>query len=382
MVKKTVAKLQKIKEELNSQFFERENVITSLLVALMCKQHLLLVGPPGTAKSQVVRDLCSRIIEGKYFEWLLNATSDPSEILGGISLKEMQNDKFVRNTKGKLPEAHIAFIDELYRGNEPILNIMLSLLNERIFHNDGVAIKAPLITMVAATNDMNDDCSLAAITDRIMFKCKVDYISDEQNRLGMWVNYLNNSNKEKTFISIEEIDQLSEHASTLKFDNIVFNTFNKILAQLQQKSIFVSDRRTNICLSAMQAHALLNGKDRVTNTDLKILENILWQKEKDIPEINSLIIKLIDPFEDEINQLLNELNQDFDIIATIQSKKDKNRASIEMQAKSQPILGKMNKIIEDAKKHNNKNVQSFVLKRQEIEEKINALYKEATGLEV
>lgn len=108
-----VAKLKNIEVELNQFFVERESVIKDAIRALVIGQHMLLLGPPGTGKSLMVRKLCARIDGGQYFEWLLNRTSDPAEILGPYSIKAMEQDKFLRKVKGKLPEAHIAFIDEI-----------------------------------------------------------------------------------------------------------------------------------------------------------------------------------------------------------------------------------------------------------------------------
>lgn len=108
-----VTKLHNIEIEINNLFVERDGVIKDLIRALTVGHHMLLLGPPGTAKSKLAREICSRIDGGHFFEWLLNRTSDPAEILGPYSIKAMEQDKFLRKVKGKLPEAHIAFIDEI-----------------------------------------------------------------------------------------------------------------------------------------------------------------------------------------------------------------------------------------------------------------------------
>ena len=102
-----------MERDLNERFLERENEIRSMILALLSSKNVLLIGKPGTGKSALV-EAFSRYIDGaNYFQWLLNKTSDPSELLGPISVKAMENDRFVRFSKGKLPEAHIAFIDEV-----------------------------------------------------------------------------------------------------------------------------------------------------------------------------------------------------------------------------------------------------------------------------
>ncbi len=113
-----LAKINLIEEELNDFFVEREEIIKDALRALVIGQHMFLYGPPGTGKSLLVYNICKRIDGARYFQWLLNKTSDPAEILGPYSIKAMEQDKFLRKTNGKLPEAHIAFIDEIWKSNE------------------------------------------------------------------------------------------------------------------------------------------------------------------------------------------------------------------------------------------------------------------------
>lgn len=157
LAKSGAQKLRAIGNELNNMFFERDEVINNAMRALAIGQSMLLLGPPGTGKSNLTEELCSRIEGGTFFQWLLNRTSDPSEILGPYSIKAMEQDRFLRVTNGKLPEAHIVFLDEIFKCNEPTLNIMLPLINEKKFYNDGVAVPVPLISMFAASNELPED---------------------------------------------------------------------------------------------------------------------------------------------------------------------------------------------------------------------------------
>ena len=109
-------KMQQISVEMNQLFVERDELIKLMMLAITTGTNLLMLGPPGSGKSAVTYELCGRIENAKYFQWMLNKTSDPSEILGPFSVKEMENDKFMRITTGKLPEAHIAFMDEVKVG--------------------------------------------------------------------------------------------------------------------------------------------------------------------------------------------------------------------------------------------------------------------------
>src|SRR5512141_409915 len=128
-------RLRRIREELAQMFLERSEVIDGALAAVLAGHHVLLIGPPGTAKSMLADELCRRVDGAHYFQWLLTKFSTPEELFGAVSLRALENDDYRRVTTRKLPEAHIAFLDEVFKANSSILNAILSLINERVFHN-------------------------------------------------------------------------------------------------------------------------------------------------------------------------------------------------------------------------------------------------------
>ena len=150
------AKFLTIEQEMNQSHFERTDVIRSLNVALIARQHVILLGPPGTGKSRLTHDLCRRIL-GRYFEWQLTRMSTPEEIFGPHSLQGLQQDRYRRIATGKLPEADVAYIDETFKGSSAILNTMLAAMNERVFFNDGQAVPIPLQMLVGASNELPED---------------------------------------------------------------------------------------------------------------------------------------------------------------------------------------------------------------------------------
>ncbi|HEY6394949.1 MAG TPA: AAA family ATPase, partial [Candidatus Binataceae bacterium] len=129
------SKLARIRDELNRIFLERSEHIDGALAAMLSANHVLMIGPPGTAKSMLAEELCTRIEGANYFQWLLTRFSTPEEIFGAVSLKSLEQDDYRRVTTYKLPQAHIAFLDEIFKANSSILNALLSIINERIFHN-------------------------------------------------------------------------------------------------------------------------------------------------------------------------------------------------------------------------------------------------------
>lgn len=157
MLQSAQAKMQQIGVEMNNLFVERDELVRIMQLAITTGTNLLMLGPPGTAKSAITYELCNRIENANYFQWMLNKTSDPSEVFGPFSVKEMENDKFLRITTGKLPEAHIAFMDEVFKSNAPTLNALLTIMNEHIFYNDGKPQSVPLISMFGASNEPPED---------------------------------------------------------------------------------------------------------------------------------------------------------------------------------------------------------------------------------
>jgi MoxR-like ATPase len=152
---------------------ERDVPVRLLLLAALAGEHVLLVGPPGTAKSELARRLHGAFVDARYFERLLTRFSVPEELFGPLSLKALEHDRYERLIDGFLPTAQIAFLDEVFKANSAILNALLTLLNEREFDNGAGRIKVPLVTVVGATNDTPHDESLQAFYDRFLLRVPV-----------------------------------------------------------------------------------------------------------------------------------------------------------------------------------------------------------------
>lgn len=310
----SMEKLVNVRKELNNILDEKKDIVDILLCAILCKEHVVLLGPPGGGKSFTITQLTKRIVGSNLFSYLLNKNTDPSEILGPFSIKQMENDKYVRIPTGKLPEAHFAFLDEIFKSNGPTLNILLSILNERIFYNDGTPVNVPLISMFGASNEFpEEDEELEALYDRILFRCIVTYIKDRKKRIKMHMNFLNRGKTAiHSTLTLQDIKCLQQACDNVSIDSNVLNSFEDLLIKLKTKDkleITISDRRSNQCLKAMQAHALLEGRNCVDTSDFKILTSILWQTEEQIPILSRFIADICDPYDDIYKTLNNKVTE-------------------------------------------------------------------------
>jgi len=170
-----LAKFQQIEQELNHRYFQRDRVIRGLVMAVLANENILLIGPPGTAKSAIVEDL-ARKIDATYFAHLLTKFSVPEELFGPISYSQLKQDKYVHVPDGMLQEAHLAFIDEIFKANSGVLNSMLNVMNERIYRDAGKVVPIPLRTMIGASNELMESEALNAMFDRFLLRYELDYL--------------------------------------------------------------------------------------------------------------------------------------------------------------------------------------------------------------
>merc|ERR1712151_1035994 len=162
--------------QMEDGLIERGTEIRLLLLSAICGEHIVFIGPPGTAESEIGKRLCN-VCKGKYFERLLTKFSVLEEIFGPLSMKGLEEDRYLRKIEGYLPDCKITFIDEIFKANSAILNSLLTILNERLFDNGNRRYYVPLICLVGASNEVPDTEELDALYDRFLFRKMVSQVS-------------------------------------------------------------------------------------------------------------------------------------------------------------------------------------------------------------
>lgn len=294
-----------LETELNQCFMEREEIVRGLLVATIARGNMLILGAPGGAKTAVASALAGQL-GGTFFSRLLAKVSVPEELFGPLSLKALEQDQYKRVTTGKLPEADIAVIDEVFKCNSAVLNTLLPILNERVYFDDSSTPKPiPLQVLVGLSNELPDGgtCGeLAALWDRFDLRYTVDYIKDERN----FANMLKlNANKPTTTVSLKELTVVQQQAEQVNITDDIVNALVRLWKELRSQGFIISDRRFRNCLRFLKAHAWLEGRSAVAEDDMAILAHMLWTDPEQIKQIKKIVLGFANPLVVKANEIFD-----------------------------------------------------------------------------
>lgn len=245
---------------------DREILVDLVALAAVAGEHVLVIGPPGTAKSQAVRRV-ARALGGRYFEYLLGRFTEPGELVGPIDLRRLRDGVIETQTAGMLPEAEIAFLDEVFLGSTAILNTLLSLLNERTFRRGATAMAVPLRVCVGAANQIPDDETLAAFADRFLLRCFVAPVADAQLEELLEGGWHVEREQAAHAASLADVDALAAAARTADLAG-VRPRLAEAVRTLRAAGIVLTDRRVVKLQRLIAAAAALDGRAVASDADL------------------------------------------------------------------------------------------------------------------
>ena len=319
-------RLQEVGRTLERHYLDKQEIIRLLLVSAIAGEHMVLVGPPGTAKSAIIR-MFARLLDAKYFEYLLTRFTEPNELFGPVDIAAFREGSYRRRTERMLPEAEIVFLDEVFKSNSAILNSLLTVLNERRFSSGAQVMEVPLISLFGATNEVPNDDALAAIFDRFLLRVQSDNL-DSYHFHGLVERGVDNELRKITARE-DEIRPLLTAADLralhrgfdrqLKLSEEFVAKYKGLIFQIRSEGITVSDRRVIKLTKLFAASALLDGRSAPDEGDFFVLRHI-WNNLEQAELLEEIVNPVVEGWRREhpdpgflagasasVEQLLSEL---------------------------------------------------------------------------
>ncbi len=293
-------RMKGVAETLQQQFIGKDEVIRLMSVAVVAGEHCVLLGPPGTAKSALIRTM-AQLVQANYFEYLLTRFTEPNELFGPVDINAFREGVYRRNTKGMLPEAEIVFLDEIFKSNSAILNSLLTLLNERRFVSGGSTIDCPLISVFGASNEVPSDETLGAIFDRFLLRVQSDnldaYHFNELLIRGIsWEVRQAEGKRLQPLVAAHELIELRRHfGQQMQFSDEFLSTYKGLVFQIRAEGVSLSDRRTIKLLKLFAASAYLDGRGQADTSDFFVLKHI-WNNHDQAALLDAIVQPVLDTF--------------------------------------------------------------------------------------
>ena len=302
-------RIKQLLAALNKDVFEKEEVTRLAFLTAIAGESIFLLGRPGVAKSLIARRLKFAFKDANSFEYLMNRFSTPDEIFGPISIKKLKDeDKYERLTDNYLPQAHVAFLDEIWKAGPSIQNALLTIINEKVYRNGEKEVPAKLQALIAASNELPEkEQGLEALWDRFLVRLMVTGVSDEKSFENLISRKLtsNEDNIAKNLkITIQEYKDWGKKIDDVSIPIEVFKVINAIRKQIQEYSynyhedvyeneIYISDRRWRKIVRLLRTSAFLNDRQEVDLMDCFLIANCIWNEQEQINDMKDLVADVL-----------------------------------------------------------------------------------------
>lgn len=336
--------------EMNRGIYEKETEISLSLLAALAGESIILLGPPGVAKSMVARQLKTAFREAQSFEYLMSRFSTPDEIFGPVSIQKLKtSDTYERAVEGYLPTADVVFLDEIWKAGPAIQNTLLTVINEKIFRNGNREMHLPLKLLVAASNELPAKGEgLEALWDRFVIRIESRPIKLEKNFRAMLLDshadflgptdftdstdfsgftgglghadLADNADFSDLKITSEEYAEWTERIDKIGVKIEVLDAISAIRKFLravnvdeaaERRNIYVSDRRWKNIVRLLRTSAFMQDREEVDICDLLPIYHCLWQEPEERDAIRNIVIRaLFSPFADKLVEMKNALAED------------------------------------------------------------------------
>lgn len=333
--------------EMNRGIYEKETEISLSLLAALAGESIILLGPPGVAKSMVARQLKTAFRDAQSFEYLMSRFSTPDEIFGPVSIQKLKtSDTYERAVEGYLPTADVVFLDEIWKAGPAIQNTLLTVINEKIFRNGNREMHLPLKLLVAASNELPAKGEgLEALWDRFVIRIESRPIKLEKNFRAMLLDshadflgptdstdfsgftgglghadFADNADFSDLKITSEEYAEWTERIDKIGVKIEVLDAISAIRKSLRAvnvdeaaecRNIYVSDRRWKNIVRLLRTSAFMQDREEVDICDLLPIYHCLWQEPEERDAIRNIVIRaLFSPFADKLVEMKNALAED------------------------------------------------------------------------
>ena len=295
---------------MNRGVYEKEAEIGLSLLAALAGESILLLGPPGVAKSMVARRLKEAFVGARAFEYLMSRFSTPDEIFGPVSISRLkESDKYERAIEGYLPTADVVFLDEIWKAGPAIQNTLLTVINEKLFRNGDRELRLPLKLLVAASNELpTQGEGLEALWDRFLIRIVSTCIQQEEAFYKMLLDDCDerntvdrqNTHASEWQISNEEYDEWQKEISKITVPSEVLSCITTIRQNLTKvdmqeselhRNVYVSDRRWKNIVRLLKTSAFVHGRTEVSITDMLPIYHCLWSELDECAEIRRIVIR-------------------------------------------------------------------------------------------